>query len=379
MKSVRGSKRVLAQFRAAGGRVVFTQETRRKFDAPFRVTVEDDWFLVHSRATPEGRSGCAIGIDLKSVFGQIGTKDTVSTSAATGPTARRPKKLTVTPDQVNVLHADERVLAITVNLAGHVIGFASLHAPDTTEGTVTNEWWCSACAILRRFPADVVPWIGIDANIAVPEVWAAAVSREHGLPVRYSDCARRAPVLREVASVHGHHVLGECVEDKDFRETQQHFTFVAQRCSSICDYLLAPPTVKIVPGSLSTLSNFGGLSRSDDHLPVICRVSFGGDTGPRSVPMRFACPYDRAGWLDASKAQHLCQLLSLSLKCPFHRVLGPQQLTWPLSKMTSEKLLSWPSQRRRERRSRRMPRIRFLNSLQSVATLRLVGDASVGS
>ena len=162
-----------------------------------------------------------------------------------------------------------------------MIGFASLHAPDTTKGTVTNEWWCSACAILRRFPADVFLWIGIDANIALPEVWAAAVSSEHGPPVRCSDSARRAPVLRELASVHGHRVLGDCVEDWDFRETQQHFKFVARASSSICDYLLTPPTPKIVPCSLSTLPNFGGLSRSDDHLPVICRVSFGGDTGSR--------------------------------------------------------------------------------------------------
>ena len=80
----------------------------------------------------------AIGIDLKSVFGQIGTKDNVSTSAVPGSTTRRTKKLSVTPDQVNVLHADERVLAITVNLARHVIGFASLHAPDTTKGAVTK-------------------------------------------------------------------------------------------------------------------------------------------------------------------------------------------------------------------------------------------------
>ena len=107
---------------------------RRKFEAPYRVTVEDDWFLVQSRATPEGRGGCAIGIDLKCVFGQIGTKDVGSTSAFPGPTTRRIKKLSVTPDQVNVLHADERVLAITVNLVGRVIGFASLHAPDTTKG-----------------------------------------------------------------------------------------------------------------------------------------------------------------------------------------------------------------------------------------------------
>ena len=34
MKSVRGSNRVQAQFRAAGSQVVFFQETRRKFDAP---------------------------------------------------------------------------------------------------------------------------------------------------------------------------------------------------------------------------------------------------------------------------------------------------------------------------------------------------------
>ena len=180
MKSIRGSKRVPAQSRDAACQVVFFQEIRRKSDAPFRVTVEDEWFLVQSRATPEGRGGCAIGIDVKSVFGQIGTKDVVSTSAQTGPTWRMPKKLTITADQVNVLRADDRVLAITVNLAGHMIGFASLRAPDSTKGSVTNAWWCNACAILRRFPVDVVPWIGIDANIALPEVWAVAVSRERG-------------------------------------------------------------------------------------------------------------------------------------------------------------------------------------------------------
>ena len=234
----------------------------------------------------------------------------MSTSATTGPTARKPKKLTVTADQVNVLRADDRVLAITINLAGHVIGIASLHAPDTTKGSVPNEWWCNACAILCRFPVDVVPWIGIDANIALPEIWAAAVSREQESPVRCSDSARRAPVLRELAAVQGHHALVECVGDWAFRETQQHFTFVARGCSSICDYLLAPPTAKIVPGSLSTLPNFRGLSHSDDHLPVICRVAFGGDTGSRPVPMRFSCPYDRTGWLDAAKTQHFCQLLS---------------------------------------------------------------------
>ena len=70
------------------------------------MTVEDDWFLVQSRATPEGRGGCSIGIDLKCVFGQIGTKDVGSTSAVSGPTTRRIKKLSVTPDKVNVLHAD---------------------------------------------------------------------------------------------------------------------------------------------------------------------------------------------------------------------------------------------------------------------------------
>ena len=74
--------------------------------------------------------------------------------------------------------------------------------------------------------------------------------------------------------------------------------------------ICSPPTAKIVPCSLSTLPNFGGLSRSDGHLPVICRVSFGGDTGSRPAPMRFACPYDRTGWLDASKTQRFCQLLS---------------------------------------------------------------------
>ena len=91
--------------------------------------------------------------------------------------------MTITADQVNVLHADHRVLAITISLSGHMIGFASLHAPDTTKGTVTHERWCNVCAVLRRFPVDVVPWTGIDANIALPEVWAVAVSREHELPV----------------------------------------------------------------------------------------------------------------------------------------------------------------------------------------------------
>ena len=310
MESIRGSKRVLDQFRAANCQVVFFQETRRKFEAPNRVTVEDDWFLVQSRATPEGKGGCAIGIDLKRVLGQIGTKDVGSTNAVPGPTTRRIKKLSVTPDQVNVLHADERVLAITVNLVGRVIGFASLHAPDTTKGVVTNEWWCNACAILRRFPVGVTPWIGIDANVALPEVWYAATVKGHEAPVRCSVSARRAAVLRELAAVHGHRVLGEQTEDSDFREIQQHFTFVARGCSSICDYLLAPPTAKIVPRSLTTLPSFGGLSRSDDHLPVICHVSFGGDTGSHPTPLRFVCPYDRTGWRDMSKAHHFCHLLS---------------------------------------------------------------------
>ena len=110
--------------------------------------------------------------------------------------------------------------------------------------------------------------------------------------------------------------------------------------------MLAAPTAKIVPGSLSTLPKFGGLSRSDDHLPVICRVAFGGDTGSRPVPKRFSCPCDMARWLDAAKSQHFCHVSS-SPKCPFHRILGPQQLTRPLSKMSSENLLSWLSRQRR--------------------------------
>ena len=289
--------------------MVFFQETRRRFDAPFRVSVEDDWFLVQSRATQEGRGCCAIGIDLKNVFGQI-SGGTMSKDACSGSSAKRVKKLSICPDQVNVLHADERVLAITVNLSGHVIGFASLHAPDTTKGAVVNEWWCNAAAILRRYPVDVTPWIGIDANVTLPEVWSAAISGSQEYPPRCSDSSRRASVLREFVAVLGHRVLGDRVEDWDFRETQQHFTFVARGCSSICDYLLAPPTAEIVPCSLSTLPSFGGLSRSDDHLPVVCRVAYGGETGVRSAPMRFVCPYDRTGWRDESKAQHFCQLLS---------------------------------------------------------------------
>ena len=34
----------------------------------FSVADVDEWFLVQSRATPEGRGGCAIGNDLKSVL-----------------------------------------------------------------------------------------------------------------------------------------------------------------------------------------------------------------------------------------------------------------------------------------------------------------------
>ena len=35
------------------------------------MAVEHDWLLVQSSATPEGRGGCATGIDVKSVFGHI--------------------------------------------------------------------------------------------------------------------------------------------------------------------------------------------------------------------------------------------------------------------------------------------------------------------
>ena len=200
-----------------------------------------------------------------------------------------------------------------------------------------NEWWCNACAILRQFPVDVTSWIGIDANVVLSEVGSAATVREHELPMRCSDSARRATVLRELASVHGHRVLGDRAEDWDFRETQQHYTFVARGCSGICDYLLAPPTAKIVLRSLTTLPNFGGLSRSDDHLPVICRVSFGGDTGSRPAPMWFVCPYDRAGW------RRLNISVNSSRVCQFQHILGPQQSTWPLLRMPSERPLSWLS------------------------------------
>ena len=54
------------------------------------------------------------------------------------PSKRKPKKLAVTADQVNVPHANGRILAITVNLSGHVIGFASLHATDTSKGPITK-------------------------------------------------------------------------------------------------------------------------------------------------------------------------------------------------------------------------------------------------
>ena len=118
----------------------------------FRVPVEDDWLLVPSPASPEGRCGCAIGIAVKSALGQTGTKDVLSVTAPAMPSKRKPKKLAVTADHVHVLHADARILAITINLSRHVIVFASHHAPDTSKGAITNEWWCNACAVLRRFP-----------------------------------------------------------------------------------------------------------------------------------------------------------------------------------------------------------------------------------
>ena len=121
---------------------------------------------------------------------------------------------------------------------------------------------------LRRFPVGVTPWIGIDAKVALPEVWYAAIVGKHEARAgAMLISARRAAVLR------------------------------------------APPTAKIVPRSLTTLPNFGGLSRSGDHLPVICHVSFGGDTGSHPAPLRFVCPFDRTGWRDTSNARHFCQLL----------------------------------------------------------------------
>ena len=170
-----------------------------------------------------------------------------------------------------MLHADHRVLAITINLSGHMIGFASLHAPDTTKGAVTNEWWCNACAILRRCPVDVVPWIGIDANIALPEVWAVAVSRVHEPPVRCSDSARRASVHRKLAAVHGH------------RGAEANVINCSRRPQQRVSQVRCPRFPSLV------------VSSSGDLWSRFRRRHW-----PRPVRKRFSCPYDGAGWLSSS-------------------------------------------------------------------------------
>ena len=143
--------------RAAICQVVLFQETRRKFTDPFRVTFEDTLLMIQSPGTPEGRCGCAVGIDAKGTLGQIGAKAGVTTNASAMATVRKARKFAVTADDISVLHADARILAVTFNLSGRLIGLVSLPAPDTSKGAVTSEWWYKASAVLRRFPVDVVP------------------------------------------------------------------------------------------------------------------------------------------------------------------------------------------------------------------------------
>ena len=156
------------------------------------MTVEENSFMVQSPATREGRCGCATGSDVESTLGQIGAKAGVGTN--TSATKRTARTLAVTANDIGVVHADPRMFAITVNLSGHLIGFVSFHAPDTSKGAVTSECWCNACSILRRFRVDVVPWIGIDANMALPEVWASAVARGPDTPLRRSVCSGCAAI-----------------------------------------------------------------------------------------------------------------------------------------------------------------------------------------
>ena len=162
---------------------------------------------------------------------------------------------------------------------------------------------------------------------------------------RHPCVVRLAPGVRQLSAIWQQSMVIE------FLEVVMRIGIFA-KFSNTSPLLLAPPSAKIVPGSRSTLPSLGGLSSSDDHLPVCCSVAQGADTGSRSTSNGLSCPMTGQDGLTVPRDNIF---VGSVLKYPFRHIQGPRPSTFVLLSVPSEGLQLLPFPKRRGRRSKKLP------------------------